>query len=106
LLSNTLARSGGSPWRRWQYVGTHAADGTMAGRVSWSGGEESAAGVWDLSSEGLYCRAWSNKWGGGKRGCFRVSLAGETLVFDHVSGSRGDADRYVYELVPGKHEGP
>jgi len=73
----------------------------MTGLVSWSGGQEVASGIWEVSADGLYCRTWHNEWGAGKRGCFRVSRSGETLVFDHVSGSRGDADRYVYRLLTG-----
>lgn len=73
----------------------------MTGRVSWPGGEEVASGVWEISADGLYCRTWGNQWGAGRRGCFRVSRGGELLVFDHVSGSGGDAARYVYRLLPG-----
>jgi len=100
LINNTLSRSGGLFWRRWEYAGVHRGNGTMTGRVSWSGGKEVATGVWEVSPEGLYCRTWGNKWGAGQRGCFRVSRDGEALVFDHVSGSGGDADRYVYRLLP------
>lgn len=105
LLGHTLARSGGPFWRRWDYAGLHRADGTLAGRVSWSGGQEDAAGVWEISPDGLYCRTWGNQWGAGRRGCFRVSRGGEVLVFDHVSGSSGDAVRYVYRLLPGNPRG-
>jgi len=104
LRGNTLSRSGGPFWRRWDYAGVHSGDGTMTGRVYWSGGEELATGVWEISPDGLYCRTWSNQWGAGKRGCFRVSRSGETLVFDHVSGSRGDDERYVYRLLPGDRQ--
>lgn len=100
LLGNTLSRSGGPFWRRWDYAGVHGGDGAITGRISWSGGEEVATGVWEISPDGLYCRTWSNRWGGGQRGCFRVARGGEILVFDHVSGSGGDAERYVYRLQP------
>lgn len=100
LVNHMLSRSGGPLWRRWEYGGVHRSDGTMTGRVSWFGGDEVATGVWEMSPDDLYCRAWGNEWGAGQRGCFRVSRAGETLVFDHVSGSRGDANRYVYRLLP------
>ena len=105
LINNTLSRSGGPLWRRWEYTGVHRGNGTMTGRVSWVGGEEVATGVWEVSPDGFYCRTWGNKWGAGQRGCFRVSRDGETLVFDHVSGPRGDADRYVYHLLPGNPHG-
>jgi hypothetical protein len=100
LLGHTLSRTGGPLWRRWDYAGVHRADGTIAGRVSWSGGEEVASGVWDISSESLYCRTWNNNWGDGRRGCFQVWRGGDVLVFDHVSGSPGDDDRYAYRLLP------
>ncbi len=105
LLGHTLSRTGGPLWRRWDYAGVHRADGTITGRVSWSGGEEVASGVWDISPEGLYCRAWNNDWGDGRRGCFQVRRSGDVLVFDHVSGSRGDADSYAYRLLPGNPHG-
>lgn len=100
LLEHGLARSGGTMFQRWAYLGLHHDDGTMTGRISWSDGHEEHTGVWDVTSDGLYCRTWSNQWAGGKRGCFRVSGNGETLVFDHVSGASGDADRYTYSLAP------
>lgn len=105
LLGHSLARSGGPFWRHWDYAARHRDDGTMTGRVSWSGGDEVATGVWELSADGLYCRAWDNQWGAGQRGCFRVSRGGEILIFDHVSGSAGDAERYVYRLLPGNPQG-
>lgn len=105
LVAHTLARSGGPFWRRWDYAGVHRPDGNMTGRVSWTGGQELATGVWALSPDGLYCRAWGNHWGAGQRGCFRVSRGAETLVFDHVRGSRGDRDRYAYRLLPGNPRG-
>ena len=104
-MGNTISRSGGSFWRPWDYVGVHHADGTMTGRVSFSGGEEIVSGVWEISPAGLYCRTWENDWGAGKRGCFSASLGGETLVFDHVSGSSGGAERYLYRLLPGNPRG-
>jgi hypothetical protein len=105
LIGNTLSRSGGSLWRRWDYAGVHHDDGTMTGRVSWPDGEEIATGVWETSPDGLYCRAWGNRWGAGQRGCFQVSRGDGVLVFHHVSGSRGDAERYVYRLLPGNLHG-
>ncbi len=105
LVGNTLSRSGGSFWRQWDYVAVHRADGTMTGRVSFSGGEEVVSGVWEIAPDGLYCRTWENDWGGGKRGCFRASRGGESLVFDHVTGSSGGAGRYVYRLLSGNPHG-
>ncbi len=105
LVGNTLSRSGGPIWRQWDYAGVHRANGTMTGRVSWPGGEEVVSGVWEVSPDGLYCRTWENDWGAGQRGCFRASRGGETLVFDHVSGSTGGADRYVYRLLPSNPHG-
>jgi hypothetical protein len=61
----------------------------------------SAFEVREVSEAGLCCRTWSNHWGGGQRGCFRVSRDGDTLVFDHVCCSSGNADRYTYRLFPG-----
>ncbi len=48
LVSNALSRSGGPFWRQWDYAGVHRGNGTMTGRVSWSGGEEVATGVWEV----------------------------------------------------------
>ena len=90
LLGHTLSRRGGTWWRAWEYAGLHREDGTMTGRVWWSGGEEIAAGVWMVTDEGLYCRTWGNHWGGGQRACFRGSRGGGTLVFDYVSGAPGN----------------
>jgi hypothetical protein len=98
LMGHTLSRSGGPLWRRWDYAAVHRADGTITGRVSWSGGEEVADGVWEVTPEGLYCRTWKNDWGAGQRGCFQVRRDSDVLVFDHVSGSGGDAERYAYRL--------
>ena len=53
LTTNTLSRSGGPFWRRWEYAGVHHDDGTLSGRVSWSGGQEVASGVWEISRDGL-----------------------------------------------------
>lgn len=100
LEKNTLSRSGGPFWHRWTYRSVHRANGTMTGRVTWSGGEENTTGVWEISSNGHYCRTWSNAWGSGKRGCFQVSRPGDTLVFNHVSGASGDANRYLYRVLP------
>ncbi len=109
LLGHTLYRRGGDWWRTWEYAGFHRAtnsqDGTMTGRVWWPEGEEIAAGVWEVTDAGLYCRTWQNNWGDGRRGCFRVSRDGDTLVFDHVSGASGDAARYSYRLLPGNPQG-
>ena len=30
---------------------------------------------------------------------FAVSRKGQTLVFEHVSGGKGDIDRYIYTLI-------
>jgi hypothetical protein len=96
LLADTLYRSGWRGIGQWQYASRHSANGTMQGRLWFSGGQEQAGGTWEISGD-LYCRTWSNNWGGGEPGCFRVSMgSGDTLVFEHASGSRGDADRYVY----------
>jgi hypothetical protein len=109
LLGHTLYRRGGAWWRAWEYAGLHRAansqGGTMTGRVWWSGGQEIAEGEWQVTEEALYCRAWGNHWGGGKRGCFRASRDGDTLAFDHVSGSSGGAARYTYRLLPGNPHG-
>jgi len=110
LTTNTLARSGGTLWQAWEYAGLHRGDGSMTGgdmtgRVAWSGEEQVGHGTWELTPDGLYCRTWENEWGGGKRGCFRVAGAPQTIVFDYVSGSRGDAERYIYRLVPGNPYG-
>ena len=105
LVGNTLYRRGGGWFDSWQYAGLHAADGTMTGRVWWSDGAEAAQGTWELTGDGVYCRTWQNDWGSGQRGCFALSRDGDILVFDHVSGSRGDADRYVYRLLPGNPHG-
>lgn len=105
LVDNSLYRRGSEWWRAWEYVRFHRADGTMTGRVWWSGGEEVATGAWEVGTDDLYCRTWNNHWGGGRRGCFRVSRTGVTLVPDHVSGARGDADRYTYRLLPGNPYG-
>ena len=120
LTSHTLSRTGGTLWQLWEYAGVHRDDGTMTGRVTWSGEEQLGQGTWALSPEGLYCRTWQNEWGGGKLGCFRASItpqapteesdapalvAPRSIVFDHVSGSRGDAERYTYLLIPGNPYG-
>ena len=101
LVDNSLYREGGNWFRRWEYAGLFRADGALSARVWWNGGEERATGVWEVTNDDLYCRTWHNNWGEGKRGCFRVSKAGEILVFDYESGSSGDADRYAYELLQG-----
>ena len=105
ILAHTLSRHGGAWWRAWEYAGLHREDGTMTGRVWWSDGQESAEGEWQVMDAGLYCRTWGNHWGDGRRGCFRVSRDGEILVFDHVSGASGDAERYTYRLLPGNPQG-
>jgi hypothetical protein len=109
LLGHTLYRRGGEWWRAWEYAGLHRAansrGGIITGRVWWSNGQEIAEGEWQVTEEALYCRTWKNHWGDGKRGCFRASRGGDTLVFDHVSGSSGDAARYTYRLLPGNLHG-
>ncbi len=105
LGGNSLYREGGDLLRSWEYVGLLREDGTLSARVWWSGGEEFADGVWEVTEDDLYCRTWNNNWGDGERGCFRVSKAEQTLAFDHVSGSRGDADRYTYRFLPGNPYG-
>jgi len=110
LTTHTLARSGGTLWQAWDYVSLHRSDGStssgsMTGRVAWSGEEQVGHGTWELTPDGLYCRTWANEWGGGKRGCFRVAGAPQMIVFDYVSGSRGNAEHYVYRLVPGNPYG-
>jgi len=120
LTSNTLSSSGGTLWQSWNFVSLHRgggslsggspssgspSGGSMVGRITWSGTEELGQGTWELTPEGLYCRSWENDWGGGGRGCFRVSRTPHTLVFEYVSGTRGEATRYVYLLLPGNPYG-
>lgn len=105
LADNTLYRRGRRVAGAWHYAGLQRADGTILARIWWAGGEERASGRWEVTDRGIYCRIWDNHWGGGERGCFRVSRSGDTLVFDHVSGSRGDADRYAYQLQAGNSHG-
>ncbi len=105
LVGNTLVRSGGSWFSSWEYNGLHSADGSIMGRVTTSGGEERVAGTWEVTGDDVYCRTWSNHWGGGRRGCFRVSRAGDSLIFEHDSGASGGSERYVYDWRPGKPEG-
>ncbi len=104
LVGNTLVRRGGGWFSSWEYNGLHSADGSILGRVTTAGGEERVTGDWDVTGDDLYCRTWSNHWGGGKRGCFRVSRAGDSLIFEHVSGSSGGAERYAYHWRAGKPE--
>ena len=106
LVAHTLTRSGGPFWRPWDYAGLRKSDGTMAAKINWRGGEDRATGTWEISPKGHYCRTWSNDWADGKPGCFRVTRHGTTLIFDHESGARGDADRYRSRLVPGSARGP
>jgi len=101
LLDNSLYRHGRRLFRVWEYASRHSEDGSITARIWWSDGHDDAAGTWEVTPDDLYCRTWSNNWGNGKRGCFRVHREAATLVFDHVSGSRGDADRYTYLLLPG-----
>ena len=75
LIGNTLVRSGGGWLSSWKYNGLHSADGRILGRVTTAGGEERVAGSWEVTGDDLYCRTWSNHWGGGKRGCFSVMRA-------------------------------
>ena len=101
LVGNSLYRTGGGWFSSWEYTGYHRDDGTMTGKVWWSDNEEIADGTWEIAPDGHYCRTWNNDWGDGKRGCFRVSRAGDTMVFEHMTGASGGADRYVYHLQPG-----
>jgi hypothetical protein len=101
LIGNTLHREGGDLFRSWQFAELFHPNGTMNARVWWSGSEELADGTWEVDQKGLFCRKWNNEWGQGKRGCFRVSRAEDSIAFDHASGSRGDADRYVYKFLQG-----
>jgi len=131
LTANTLTSSGGTLWQKWDYASLHRGDagssaegttaeattaegvtagtrksgGDMTGRIAWSGETELGQGTWELTPDGLYCRTWDNDWGGGGRGCFKVSRTPHTLVFEHVSGTRGSATRYVYLLLPGNPYG-
>ena len=98
LIRNTLVRSGGPFFYRWRYYGIHRDEGIMTARVVWPGGEEHASGSWEITPDGLYCRTWNNEWGAGKRGCFKATRDGDEIVFDHVSGSSGDSQRYIYSL--------
>lgn len=101
LTSHSLYRHGRQLFRVWEYASLHGRDGTTTARVWWSDGQESAQGSWEVTVDNQYCRTWSNNWGNGKRRCFRVHREADMLIFDHVSGSRGDADRYTYSLLPG-----
>lgn len=105
LLTNSLYRSGRQLFRLWEYASRHGEDGSITARVWWSDGHEDAAGTWEITANGLYCRTWSNNWGDGEPGCFHVHRDTDRLVFDHVSGSRGDANRYTYRLLPGNPHG-
>lgn len=104
LVGNTLVRLMGGVFFSWEYNGVHAADGTMVGRVRGPSEVERVPGTWEVTGEDLYCRTWANDWGDGRRGCFRVSRAGEELVFEHVSGSSGGQRRYVYQWQAGVPE--
>ena len=105
LTENSLYRRGGRWWRRWEYTGFYRADGSVTGRVWWSGGEEIVQGHWNVTAAALFCRTWENNWGDGKRGCFRVSRAGDRIVFDYVSGSSGGAERFSYRYLTGNPQG-
>ncbi len=104
LVGNTLVRLMGGLFFSWEYNGVHAADGTMEGRVRGPTEVERVPGTWEVTSDDLYCRTWSNNWGDGRRGCFRVSRAGEELIFEHVSGTSGGQRRYAYEWRAGVPE--
>lgn len=104
LVGNTLVRLMGGLFFSWEYNGVHAADGTMEGRVRGPTEVERVPGTWEVTSDDLYCRTWSNNWGDGRRGCFRVSRVGEELIFEHVSGASGGQRRYVYEWRAGVPE--
>lgn len=97
LTGNTLHRCGWRAFRRWEYTGTHRPDGTMTGTIVWSGGGESADGTWAVEGD-RYCRTWSNQWGGGALGCFRVARDGGHLRFSHESGAAGNAETYTYRI--------
>lgn len=101
LVGNSLHRTGGGWFSSWEYTGYHRDDGTMTGRVSSSGGDEDVDGTWEIGADRHYCRTWSNEWAGGERGCFRVTRKGDALIFDHISGASGGADRYIYKFLPG-----
>lgn len=105
LAGHTLYRRGTRLFSTWEYANLHQADGVMTAKVWWSDGEERVEGRWNITADGLYCRTWQNHWGDGKAGCFRMSWEGDFLIFDHVSGTRGDADRYVYQRQPGNPYG-
>ena len=104
LVGNTLVRLMGGLFFSWEYNGVHAADGTMEGRVRGPTEVERVPGTWEVTGDDLYCRTWSNNWGDGRRGCFRVSRAGEELIFEHVSGTSGGQRRYAYEWQAGVPE--
>lgn len=95
---NPLTRCGSILLGQWRFTGRHKRDGAMTAVVLAGEKREEATGIWRVTGDGLYCRTWSNRWADGKEGCFRVTRAGDTLTFDHVSGAPGEATRYTYNL--------
>jgi len=95
---NPLTRCGSVLLGQWRYTGRHGRDGTMTGLVLAGESREEAAGTWRVTTDGLYCRTWNNTWAEGREGCFRVTRAGDSLTFDHVSGAPGEATSYTYTL--------
>jgi hypothetical protein len=96
LRGNTLHRTGSRAGVEWQWAGHYRADGTMTGRAWWGSGEQVAEGRWSVEGD-RFCREWSNSWGGGDRGCYRLYRQGDRLTMIKVSGS-GDEEGRSYIL--------
>lgn len=77
----------------------------MTGRAWWPGGREVSDGIWEAIDGDQYRRQWRNQWGDGGRGCGRVFRDGATVIFDHVSGTKGTRERYAYLLLSGNPHG-
>ena len=73
----------------WEWAGYFKPDGTATGRAWGSWGEVVANGTWDITDDGLQCEDWENEWGGDGRGCSHWYQDGDLIVYDHVSGSKG-----------------
>ncbi|MEQ8586420.1 MAG: hypothetical protein RLO01_14000 [Thalassobaculaceae bacterium] len=98
VVRNPLTRCSSILLGAWRYTARHVRDGRMSAVVLAGQTREDATGAWRVTSDDLYCRTWDNDWAGGREGCFRVSRADDTLVFDHVSGAAGESQRYTYRL--------
>lgn len=103
LVGNTLYRQGWRGAAKFRFASAYNDDGTMTAKSWWFGGETKTTGRWWFNDEGLYCRAWDNRWSEGKEGCFSVSQSADDgrLIFDHVSGMPGSHRRYVYQVLAG-----